>query len=383
MPAPRLIIPHDSDGTLPDLAAYHISSRVVHRQYLFQREEKEQFRILMRMYERYSGCRVLSYCLLTNHIHLLLEVPPPPTDGEFGLTEDELIYRLGGLYSRTYVNGVKAELLEAHEIMAGRREGHLRLSKADQKKELAYGRSQMAAIYERYTKRMHSLSEFMRGLLQRFTRWFNKRHGLRGTLWEDRFHSVIVQSGLASRTMAAYIDLNPVRAGICKDPADYRWCSYGEAVGGGRGAAKAQSGLVRALRGHEGHAGTARAWSQGGLSKDYRRLLFTNATEEVEKCSDGNKRVQRKGMNKAAAKKELARLEEEKARDLKIAKVVRCRVRYFKDGAVLGSRKFVNDFFESHREAFGKKRKDGARRAKGSLMELAGEIWSLRDLKDG
>jgi hypothetical protein len=88
-------------------------------------------------------------------------------------------------------------------------------------------------------------------------------------------------------------------------------------------------------------------------------------------------------MNKAAAKKELARLEEEKARDLKIAKVVRCRVRYFKDGAVLGSRKFVNDFFESHREAFGKKRKDGARRAKGSLMALAGEIWSLRDLKDG
>jgi REP element-mobilizing transposase RayT len=223
MPAPRLIIPHDSDGTLPDLAAYHISSRVVHRQYLFQMEEKEQFRILMRMYERYSGCRVLSYCILTNHIHLLLEVPPPPTDREFGLTEDELIYRLGGLYSRTYVNGVKAELLEAQEIMGGRREGHLRLSKADQKKELAYGRSQMAAIYERYTKRMHSLSEFMRGLLQRFTRWFNKRHGLRGTLWEDRFHSVIVQSGLASRTMAAYIDLNPVRAGICKDPADYRW----------------------------------------------------------------------------------------------------------------------------------------------------------------
>jgi putative transposase len=242
MPAPRLIIPHDSDGTLPDLAAYHISSRVVHRQYLFQMEEKEQFRILMRMYERYSGCRVLSYCILTNHIHLLLEVPPPPTDREFGLTEDELIYRLGGLYSRTYVNGVKAELLEAQEIMGGRREGHLRLGKADQKKELAYGRSQMAAIYERYTKRMHSLSEFMRGLLQRFTRWFNKRHGLRGTLWEDRFHSVIVQSGLASRTMAAYIDLNPVRAGICKDPADYRWCSYGEAVGGGRGEFERQAG---------------------------------------------------------------------------------------------------------------------------------------------
>jgi hypothetical protein len=43
IPAPRLIIPHDSDGTLPDLAAYHISSRVVHRQYLFQMEEKFRY----------------------------------------------------------------------------------------------------------------------------------------------------------------------------------------------------------------------------------------------------------------------------------------------------------------------------------------------------
>ena len=34
--------------------------------------------------------------------------------------------------------------------------------------------------------------------------------------------------------MAAYIDLNPVRAGICDDPADYRWSSYGEALGGDR-----------------------------------------------------------------------------------------------------------------------------------------------------
>ena len=77
---------------------------------------------------------------------------------------------------------------------------------------MAYGRAQLAAIFERFTKRMHSLSEFMRGLLQRYTRWFNKRHGMRGTLWEDRFHSVIVQSGLTARTMAAYIDLNCPRS---------------------------------------------------------------------------------------------------------------------------------------------------------------------------
>ncbi|MEZ5431159.1 MAG: hypothetical protein R3F31_08270 [Verrucomicrobiales bacterium] len=37
-------------------------------------------------------------------------------------------------------------------------------------------------------------------------------------------------------TMAAYIDLNPVRAGMVDDPKDYRWCGYAEAVAGGRRA---------------------------------------------------------------------------------------------------------------------------------------------------
>lgn len=80
---------------------------------------------------------------------------------------------------------------------------------------------------------MHDLSEFMKTVLQRFTRWFNRTHSRMGTLWEERFKSVIVESGMAARTMAAYIDLNPVWAGMVEDPADYRWSGYGEAVGGG------------------------------------------------------------------------------------------------------------------------------------------------------
>jgi putative transposase len=50
-------------------------------------------------------------------------------------------------------------------------------------------------------------------------------------LWEETFKSVIVEDGLAARTMAACIDLNPVRAGMVDDPAEYRWSSYGEAMG--------------------------------------------------------------------------------------------------------------------------------------------------------
>ncbi len=59
---------------------------------------------------------------------------------------------------------------------------------------------------------------------------------------------------MAARKVAAYIDLNPVRAGMVKDPGAYRWSSYGEAVGGGPrgGGRKARAGLVRACMSHHG-----------------------------------------------------------------------------------------------------------------------------------
>jgi hypothetical protein len=58
-----------------------------------------------------------------------------------------------------------------------------------------------------------------------------------------------------------------------------------------------------------------------------------------------------------------------------------CRVRYFTDGAVIGSKAFVNEAFTSARERFGTKRKDGARRMRGSGQPAAGVLWSLRDLR--
>lgn len=186
--------------------------------------------------------------------------------------------------------------------------------------------------------------------------------------------------------MAAYIDLNPMRAGICQVPEDYRWSSYGEAVGGGRGARLARSGLVRALRGHESRAGTPRGWAQGGAAKEYRRILVAQGTEQAQergRTKDGRKVrvVTRKGRKCEEAQKELAGLKNEEARDLAIAKVIRCRIRYFTDGVVIGSRKFVNEAFQLNRQQFSKKRKDGARKPRGALRDLAGEIWSLRDLQ--
>jgi hypothetical protein len=56
-------------------------------------------------------------------------------------------------------------------------------------------------------------------------------------------------------------------------------------------------------------------------------------------------------------------------------------VRYFTDGAVIGSKAFVNEAFAAARERFTEKRKDGARRMKGAGSPAAGVLWSMRNLR--
>ena len=369
----------------PPVAIYHAVTRVVDRRFVLEAGEKEQLRILLRMYERFSGCRILSYCLMSNHLHVLLEVPRGCGKGEsLGLSDDELLRRLGGLYSRNATEAIEREIAAAKALISGDYPGVAELTKLERVRNMRLGEEALEAIHVRYSYRMHSLSEFFKGMLQRFTCWFNREHGRRGVLWESRFRSVIVQDGLAARTMAAYIDLNPVRAGMVEDPADYRWSSYGEAVGGGRGAKKAQEGLVRAMYSFGSREVSGRSWSQGGVGKEYRKILISAGMEQGEERGNVQPKrrvVVRKGMSREGAEAELERLSEEGARDLKISKVVSCRVRYFTDGAVIGSKAFVNGVFQASRERFSPKRKDGARKPRGALGEMAGEIWSLRDLK--
>lgn len=68
-------------------------------------------------------------------------------------------------------------------------------------------------------------------------------------------------------------------------------------------------------------------------------------------------------------------------KDFGMAKMLRCRVRYFTDGAVIGSKEFVNEAFASARERFGTKRKDGARTMRGGGKAAKGVLWSVRDLR--
>ncbi|NJM38960.1 MAG: chemotaxis protein CheW [Akkermansiaceae bacterium] len=341
---------------------YHCISRVVDRRRAFLADDKEKFRMFMRMYEKFTGCRAVSYCLMCNHIHLLIEVQPMPVNG---FTDEELLKRLSAIYNEAVVADVAKELHEAR--------------KNGTAEEIA---RQVLEIHQRYTYRMHDLSRFMEGLLQRFTRWFNRAHKRTGNLWEDAFKSVIVENGVAAKTISAYIDLNPVRAGMVKDPAEYRWSSYGEAIGGGSkgDGKKARAGLVRAMRAHLGNTADASFW-ENDVSREYRKILMEGAIEQAKESinREGKSavKVTRKGISKAEAEHQAVSNDG----DISLGKMLRCRVRYFTDGAVIGSRDFVNEVFKNSRERFGPKRKNGARKLKGNAAPAAKILWSLRDLR--
>jgi REP element-mobilizing transposase RayT len=380
----RWIVPWKNSRTKP--AIYHCISRVVDRSFVFEQDEREHFRMLMRMCEKFTGCRVLSYCIMSNHFHLLLEVPPMPEDG---ISDDELLERLGAFYTPAYVAQVAQVAQEMAALAEPRVRGEFEMSPVDDngvpltmEQEMAMAQQQadrqLAEIRKRYTRRMHDLSEFMKSLLERFTKWFNRTHTRSGTLWEDRYKSVIVEDGIAARMMAAYIDLNPVRAGMVKDPAEYRWSSYGEALGGGKtGNGKtARAGLVRAWHCNEKAGDEAELWPE--VSRFYRRMMGIELGKKP-----GHTRVEKTGQQVTKTAEELLQSEDNETvlKDLSVTKMLHCRVRYFSDGAVIGSRAFVDGIFRETRERFGPKRKDGARKLRGAGSAASEWIWSARDLK--
>ena len=208
-------------------AMYHCVSRVVDRRFIFGDVEKEEFVRIMRLYEAFCGVRVLSYCVMSNHFHILVEVPPKMDES---LSNTGLVERLSLLYKEDYVS-VVADQLE-------------KLSTSNTEK----GKEAYQALREQFTDRRWDLGLFMKTLKHRFTTWYNKRNRRKGTLWEARYKSVLVQNGHAARVMAAYIDLNPVRAGMVSDPKDYRWRSCRRRCAREVSSTRAEQGDARARR---------------------------------------------------------------------------------------------------------------------------------------
>ena len=186
------------------------------------------FLYFMRRYAAYHDVKVLSYVVMDNHFHLLVEVPPKKKGASVPMSDEGFLERLKVFASDIYYVDIK-QMLE----------------------RFRKGGSDKAAeeVKAKHTCRMKDLSCFMQGLKRRFSQWFNKKHCRTGTLWEGRFKSVLVEDGYAARVMSVYINLNPIRAGMVSRPEDYRWSSYGAAMkpNGDHARALARVGVCRMM----------------------------------------------------------------------------------------------------------------------------------------
>jgi putative transposase len=75
------------------------------------------------------------------------------------------------------------------------------------------------------------LPKMMQAVGRRYVRWFNDRHGRSGTLWEGRYRSTVIEAERHLLPCMAYIDLNPVRAGLVAHAADHPWSSHAHYIG--------------------------------------------------------------------------------------------------------------------------------------------------------
>ena len=263
----RLVLPEER-------TTYHIISRTALDGLPFKHHEKDQLVQIIRRFSSIFFVDVLGYAVMGNHFHLLARIYP-----ESMATDAEVRRRYHVLY------GYKHPFPE----------------------------SRLQELKQRFC----SLSSYVKEIKQTFSTWYNSEKKRRGTLWGERFKSVIVQGGNAARHCLAYIDLNPVRAGIVKRPEAYRWCSMGYHAGTGN-----SDGFLTCDFGWDEEQGSQREWL-----RSYRDYLYHIG------------RVEKQG--KARLADEI--FEEARQKDFDFSHRDRfCQhTRYFTEGAIMGSRSFV------------------------------------------
>lgn len=183
-----------------DEGSYHIISRINKKDTLFDEVEKEYLFSLISIFASGFFVKIHAFCIMGNHFHLLATV----LDQEAQEADKE-------------------ELLRRYRLMYG--------SKAtpptgSSKKYGCFQPDGDGGI-QRLRNRLGSISRFVQELKQTFSGWYNRRHGLKGYLWHDRFKGIVLDQGEAQLVCNAYVDLNPVRANMVERPEDYRWSSLG------------------------------------------------------------------------------------------------------------------------------------------------------------
>ena len=306
---------------------YHCMSRVVAGEFLLNDKGKKTLCKQMWQMAEFCGVEILTYCIMSNHFHVLIRVPEKQQ-----LKDGDLLSKVSKLYHE--------DDYELHVI----------------KNIFSHGSEEsIFKLREKLTARMFDVSIFMKEVKQRFSIWYNKNHNRYGAFWADRFKSVIVEGKRHSVEMvAAYIDLNPIRAGLVKDPKDYRYSGYGEAMAG---VARSRKGLMKTVYEKE-------HWKKALI--DYRQILFGKGSVP-QKAGQAiiNGKLAKKVLNKNGK--------------LSKTELLYCRIRYFSDGLIIGSKDFVQDCFEKNRECFSSCRESGPRKMYGGNW---GELTTLRDTRN-
>jgi REP element-mobilizing transposase RayT len=327
MRQPRLKIP-SSEGP----AQYHTMSRAVNREFYFRKAaDKEVFCQMMWRVADFCGIQVLTFVVMSNHFHLELHVPMLGP-----VSDEELLRRYEVLHPKpTWRNPARLEAI--WEML--RENG-----------------PEAEAWRKRQLRQMGDLSQFMKLLKQRYSIRYNRTHGRCGTLWSERYKSVMMAGQSreqASLCTALYIDLNPVRAGIVKDPAEYRFCGYGAAVGGDE---RARKGIIILT--------DSATWAEAQAK--YRQMLFAVGAEL--------------GKGRTISEKDLQRTLQTKG-TLPIAAVSRCRTRYLTNTLVLGGQIFVERHLADYRRRTGARMREGPRPLPGYADW--GGLFALRSPRHG
>lgn len=254
---------------------YHVMSRTALDGFPLGRVEKEFLLHCIKHYAALYFTEILGFCIMGNHFHLLVRMVP-----EDAYSDDEVVrrYRL--------LHGEDAPIFEQQIPML---------------------RTQWS-----------SLSCFVRDIKQRFSRYYNKKYGRKGYFWGDRYKSVIIEQGRTLVNCLAYIDLNPVRAGLVDKPEDYRWCSIGYHLQSGNSDAMLSTdfGLVE--------------WNFFDSTERLRRYReYLYETGGLERNKGG--RLREELLNKVREK------------NYEYSKVERMllRTRYFTESCIIGSSDFV------------------------------------------
>ena len=183
----------------PERGYYHVVTRTVLKSFLLDDAGKEEFMRILRKLSQVYFVKVVTFALMSNHIHLIVRMQP-----EEKFSDEELADRLHFYYN------------------SGKPKKDWRIIYPDE--------------YPGYRARFGDLSRFVQDLKQRFSRWYNRGNNNHGSIWGERFISVMLEPGRALTACMAYVELNAVRAGIVERPEDYRWCGLSHYVTGGRAA---------------------------------------------------------------------------------------------------------------------------------------------------